>query len=100
LIIVLFSIIILFTGIFQPPTAQPGFYIFIYYISRITYLISGISITGLAGNTIIYFNSKLTIFRPPTSKAYRSFMQQYIRQGALGTLLNRSITANYSYYPL
>ncbi|KAL9563946.1 hypothetical protein ACKAV7_011981 [Fusarium commune] len=97
---VLFSMIILFAGVFQTPTALPGFWIFMYRVSPMTYLVGGVSVTGLAGDTIVCSDSELAIFQPPTGETCGSYMQQYIEQGALGTLLNPEATTDCSYCPL
>ncbi|KAF9785581.1 hypothetical protein IL306_005717 [Fusarium sp. DS 682] len=97
---VLFSMMILFAGVFQTPTALPGFWIFMYRVSPMTYLVGGVSVTGLAGDTIICSDSELAIFQPPTGETCGSYMQQYIEQGALGTLLNPDATTDCSYCPL
>jgi ABC-type multidrug transport system permease subunit len=97
---VLFSMMLLFAGVFQTPTALPGFWIFMYRVSPMTYLVGGVSVTGLAGDTIICSNSELAIFQPPTGETCGSYMQQYIEQGALGTLLNPQATTDCSYCPL
>ncbi|EWY89807.1 hypothetical protein FOYG_07462 [Fusarium oxysporum NRRL 32931] len=97
---VLFSMMLLFAGVFQTPTALPGFWIFMYRVSPMTYLVGGVSVTGLAGDTIICSDSELAIFQPPTGETCGSYMQQYIEQGALGTLLNPQATTDCSYCPL
>ncbi|QPC78086.1 hypothetical protein HYE68_008838 [Fusarium pseudograminearum] len=97
---VLFSMMLLFAGVFQTPTALPGFWIFMYRVSPMTYLVGGVSVSGLAGDTIICSDSELAIFQPPTGESCGSYMQQYIQQGASGALLNPEATDDCSYCPI
>ncbi|CAG7561938.1 unnamed protein product [Fusarium equiseti] len=97
---VLFSMMILFAGVFQTPTALPGFWIFMYRVSPMTYLVGGVSVSGLAGDSIVCSNSELAIFQPPSGESCGSYMQQYIDQGASGALLNPGATNDCSYCPI
>lgn len=97
---VLFSMMILFAGVFQTPTALPGFWIFMYRVSPMTYLVGGVSVSGLAGDSIVCSDSELAIFQPPSGETCGSYMQQYIKQGALGALLNPEATNDCSYCPI
>ncbi|EXL64034.1 ATPase [Fusarium oxysporum f. sp. conglutinans race 2 54008] len=97
---VLFSMMILFTGVFQTPTALPGFWIFMYRVSPMTYLVGGVSVSGLSGDPVVCSQSELAVFQPPAGDTCGSYMQPYLEQGATGTLLNPSAAANCSYCPL
>jgi ABC-type multidrug transport system permease subunit len=97
---VLFSMMILFAGVFQPPTALPGFWIFMYRVSPMTYLVGGVAVSGLSGNQVICSDDELAVFQPPSSKTCGSYMQKYLQEGALGTLLNPDATSDCSYCPL
>ncbi|KAJ3462280.1 hypothetical protein MRS44_007066 [Fusarium solani] len=97
---VLFSMMILFAGVFQTPTALPGFWIFMYRVSPMTYLVGGVAVSGLSGDPIVCSQSELAVFQPPTGETCGTYMQPYLEQGAPGTLLNPDATANCSYCPL
>ncbi|EXL39730.1 hypothetical protein FOCG_17666 [Fusarium oxysporum f. sp. radicis-lycopersici 26381] len=97
---VLFSMMILFAGVFQTPTALPGFWIFMYRVSPMTYLVGGVSVSGLSGDPVVCSQSELAVFQPPAGDTCGSYMQPYLEQGATGTLLNPSAAANCSYCPL
>ncbi|CEI41683.1 ABC transporter CDR4 [Fusarium venenatum] len=97
---VLFSMMLLFAGVFQVPSALPGFWIFMYRVSPMTYLVGGIAVSGLAGNQVRCSQSELAIFQPPAGQTCGSYMQAYLEQGASGTLLNPGATTDCSYCPL
>lgn len=97
---VLFSMIILFSGVFQTPTALPGFWIFMYRLSPMTYLVGGVAVSGLSGDSVICSQSELAVFQPPTGDTCGSYMQLYLQQGASGALLNPDSTTDCSYCPL
>lgn len=97
---VLFSMMLLFAGVFQTPRALPGFWVFMYRVSPMTYLVGGIAVSGLAGNQVVCSQSELAIFQPPTGQTCGSYMQVYLEQGASGTLLNPDATTNCSYCSL
>ncbi|RGP59651.1 hypothetical protein FLONG3_11122, partial [Fusarium longipes] len=97
---VLFSMMLLFAGVFQTPTALPGFWIFMYRVSPMTYLVGGVSVSGLSGNSVVCSQSELAVFQPPGGETCGSYMQAYLEQGALGSLLNPGATSNCSYCPL
>ncbi|CAG1980250.1 unnamed protein product [Fusarium graminearum] len=97
---VLFSMMLLFAGVFQTPSALPGFWVFMYRVSPMTYLVGGIAVSGLAGNQVVCSQSELAIFQPPTGQTCGSYMQVYLEQGASGTLLNPDATTNCSYCSL
>jgi ABC-type multidrug transport system permease subunit len=97
---VLFSMMILFAGVFQTPSALPGFWIFMYRISPMTYLVGGVAVSGLSGDAIICSHAELSTFQPPDGETCGSYMQPYLEQGALGTLLNPDATQGCSYCPL
>ncbi|KAH7255974.1 hypothetical protein BKA59DRAFT_392316, partial [Fusarium tricinctum] len=59
--------------------ALPGFWIFLYYVSPITYLIGGVTISGLLGNLIVYLHTELAVFLPLTGKTCRVYIQLYLK---------------------
>merc|ERR1711939_607589 len=48
----MFSMCLTFNGVFQPPFALPGFWIFMYRVSPLTYLVSAVASTGLSGRHV------------------------------------------------
>ncbi|PVH72416.1 hypothetical protein DL98DRAFT_610747 [Cadophora sp. DSE1049] len=70
---ILFSMMILFAGVFQTPTALPGFWIFMY---------------------------RLAVFQPPNGETCGDYLEPYLLGAAPGRLLRPSATSNCAYCPL
>ncbi|KAJ5391521.1 hypothetical protein N7509_007011 [Penicillium cosmopolitanum] len=56
----LFIMTLTFNGVMQPPSALPGFWIFMYRVSPLTYLIAGLTSTGLHGRQIHCSDAELS----------------------------------------
>ncbi|RKK78115.1 ATP-binding cassette transporter CGR1 [Fusarium oxysporum] len=97
---ILFWMMILFSGVFQTLIALPGFWIFMYRVSPMTYLVGGVAVSGLSGDAIICSQAELAVFQPPAGETCGAYMQPYLEQAAPGTLLNPDATASCSYCPL
>jgi ABC-type multidrug transport system permease subunit len=97
---ILFSMMILFAGVFQPPSYLPSFWIFMYRVSPLTYLIGGVAVSGLSGNPISCSAAELAIFQPLAGETCGTYMRVYLEGGASGTLLNPNATVDCSYCPL
>ncbi|EXA30626.1 hypothetical protein FOVG_18001 [Fusarium oxysporum f. sp. pisi HDV247] len=97
---ILFWMMILFSGVFQTLIALPGFWIFMYRVSPMTYLVGGVAVSGLSGDAIICSQAELAVFQPPAGETCGAYMQTYLEQAAPGTLLNPDATASCSYCPL
>jgi ATP-binding cassette, subfamily G (WHITE), member 2, PDR len=97
---ILFAMMLLFAGVFQPPDAFPGFWIFMYRVSPMTYLVGGISVSGLADKPIVCSSDEVAVFQPPSGDTCGSYLQPYLDGGGAGTLLNPDATADCSYCPL
>jgi len=97
---ILFSMILLFAGVVQSPQALPGFWVFMYRVSPMTYLVGGTAVTGLSGVPIVCSPGELAVFQPPQGKACGPYLEPYLQDGALGTLLSPEAIANCSYCPL
>ncbi|KAG7418700.1 ATP-binding cassette transporter CGR1 [Fusarium oxysporum f. sp. raphani] len=97
---ILLSMMILFAVVFQTPIALPGFCIFMYRVSPMTYLVGGVAVSGLSGDPIVCSHAELAVFQPPTGEICGAYMQPYLEQAALGTLLSPDATASCPYCPL
>ena len=95
----MFSLTLTFNGVFQSPQALPGFWIFMYRVSPLTYLVSGAVSTGLGGRQIQCSNTELNIFQPPPGETCGQYLAPYLTQ-APGYLSNPGATADCSYCPL
>ena len=95
----LFSLILTFNGVFQPPQALPGFWIFMYRISPLTYLVSGIVSTGLHDRKIVCSDREVAVMQPLPGTSCGAYLQKYAT-AAQGQIMNPSAMANCEYCPL
>jgi ATP-binding cassette, subfamily G (WHITE), member 2, PDR len=96
----LFSLMLTFNGVLQKPDALPGFWIFMYRVSPLTYLVGGWAATGLAGRTVHCAENELAIFNPPSGQTCREYLARYFSEGAPGQLYNPAATSQCQYCPL
>ncbi|KIX92790.1 uncharacterized protein Z520_11453 [Fonsecaea multimorphosa CBS 102226] len=97
---ILFTLTLQFNGVLQPPSALPGFWIFMYRVSPFTYLIGGWAGTGLANRAVVCAKNELAVFDPPTGQTCGQYLSAYLEKGAPGSLLNPSATASCEYCPI
>ncbi|KAI1611046.1 ABC multidrug transporter [Exophiala viscosa] len=96
----LFSMMLTFDGVLQAPSALPGFWIFMYRASPMTYMVSGWASTGLHGRHVECAQNEKAIFDPPSGQTCAQYLAEYLRAGAPGQLLNPSATTSCEYCPL
>ncbi len=96
----LFTMALTFNGVLQTPNALPGFWLFMYRVSPLTYLIAGWAGTGLAGKRVICADNELAQFDPPSGQTCAEYLADYFRAGAVGQLQNPGATSNCRYCPL
>ena len=98
---ILFAMMVLFAGVFQTPSALPGFWIFMYRVSPMTYMVGGIAVSGLAGEPVTCSDEEVAVFQPPSGDSCASYLGPYLGSGgSLGKLLNPDAMADCSYCPL
>lgn len=75
------------------PTQLPGFWIFMYRVSPLTYLISALLSTGIANQAVECSSLELLAFRPPAGQTCGEYMSAYIAMagGALADPSSSSI---------
>ena len=95
----LFSMTLIFNGVMQPPQALPGFWLFMYRVSPLTYLVDGIAATGMHAKAIVCAPNELSIFNPPAGQICGDYMSAYLTQ-APGRLVNPTSTSRCEYCPL
>lgn len=95
----MFSLTLTFNGVFQPPNALPGFWIFMYRVSPLTYLISGIVSTGLGGTRVQCGASEYSVFPPPTGQTCGTYLATFLRT-APGYLEDPNSTTMCQYCPV
>lgn len=94
--ILMFSLTLTFNGVFQPPQALPGFWIFIYRVSPLTYLVSAIASTGLSGRQVTCSENELAIMQPPAGETCGNYLRSYASQAG-GSIYNPKATADCQY---
>ncbi|KAH8695262.1 putative ABC multidrug transporter [Talaromyces proteolyticus] len=94
-----FALTLTFNGVMQPPNALPGFWIFMYRVSPLTYLVSGMTGTGLDDRPIVCSSPERSVFDPPTGLTCGAYMKQYLAV-APGVLYNQDATSNCQYCSL
>ena len=96
----LFSMALTFNGVVQAPNALPGFWLFMYRVSPLTYLVAGWAATGLSGRMVDCADNELAQFDPPPSQTCGEYLADYISAGAVGQLENPEATSQCRYCPL
>ncbi|TVY15202.1 ZEB2-regulated ABC transporter 1 [Lachnellula arida] len=92
----MFSLTLTFNGVFQPPKALPGFWIFMYRVSPLTYLVSAIASTGLSGKTVHCSNNELAIMQPLAGQTCGDYLTPYAKLAG-GTIYNKDARADCQY---
>ncbi len=96
---IMFSLTLTFNGVMQPPQALPGFWIFMYRVSPLTYLVDGVAATGMHGRTVVCALNELSRFNPPTGQTCQAYLANYLKT-APGQLMNPMATSQCEYCPL
>ncbi|KAI9719929.1 MAG: hypothetical protein M1828_005967 [Chrysothrix sp. TS-e1954] len=87
-----FSLTLIFCGVLVTPTALPGFWIFMYYLSPFTYLVDAMLATGLANAPVTCAANEIKMFDPALpNQTCGDYMDPFI-QGFGGYLQNRDAT--------
>ncbi|KAL4905975.1 hypothetical protein BDW74DRAFT_14933 [Aspergillus multicolor] len=92
----MFMMTLVFNGVMQPPSALPGFWVFMYRVSPLTYLIAGLCGTGLHGRAIECASEEMNIFNPPSGQTCGEYLADYLAT-APGQLYNADATSNCQY---
>ncbi|TVY36705.1 Multidrug resistance protein, partial [Lachnellula occidentalis] len=95
----MFSLTLTFNGVFQPPQALPGFWIFMYRVSPLTYLVSAIASTGLSGKTVHCATNELAIMQPLPGQTCGDYLTPYANLAG-GSIYNKNAIADCQYCSL
>lgn len=91
----------MFCGVFQNPTALPGFWIFMYYISPFTYWVSAVTSTMSHGREVTCSSVEASIVDPPLGQTCGEYFASYMEGvGSVGTLQNPNDTTACQYCSL
>ena len=96
----LFSLSITFNGVLQQPSALPGFWIFMWRVSPLTYTVGGLAATGLHNREVHCAQNEFAIFDPPNGSTCGQYLGRYLSLGVPGRLHNPSATTQCQYCPL
>lgn len=83
----LFVLAFFFCGVLASPTQMPGFWIFLYRVSPLSYFVSAILSTGLANVEVTCADNEFTTFSPPNGFTCGEYMADYISRSG-GYLMN------------
>ncbi|CAG8910041.1 unnamed protein product [Penicillium egyptiacum] len=98
-VVLLFAMSLTFCGVMQPPSALPGFWIFMYRVSPFTYWVGGMASTQLHNRQVVCSTAELAIFDPPSGQTCGQYLLKYAT-AAGGQLLNPEATSDCSYCSL
>lgn len=99
IVTLLFSMSLSFNGVFQTPTALPGFWIFMYRVSPFTYWVSGVASVQLHSRQIQCSSVELSVFDPPAGQTCGQYLADFLRT-APGQLQNPAATSSCQYCSL
>ncbi|POS78197.1 hypothetical protein DHEL01_v203413 [Diaporthe helianthi] len=94
--LLMFALSLLFCGVMVPRAALPGFWIFMYRVSPITYIVSAMLSAGVARNTVTCSDLELLVFQPRANQT----CAQYLESFPVGAVYNPSATENCQYCPM
>lgn len=95
----LFTMSLNFCGVFGGPGVLPGFWIFMYRVSPLTYFIDAVLSTGLANTYVTCADYEYLEFNPLDGETCETYMSEYISLNG-GYLENPSATSNCAFCPL
>ncbi|KAJ5711055.1 CDR ABC transporter [Penicillium malachiteum] len=96
IVVLLFAMSLTFCGVMQPPSALPGFWIFMYRVSPFTYWTSAMASTQVHGREVICSSDELSIFNPPSGQTCWEYLQKYATEAG-GQVLNHNATSSCEY---
>ncbi|KAL2848368.1 ABC-2 type transporter-domain-containing protein [Aspergillus pseudoustus] len=97
--LILYCMCLIFCGVMVPSTALPGFWIFMYRVSPLTYLISGMLSAGLARTPVTCSDVELVPVQPPSGQSCGEYLSAYM-QAAGGKVYNPNATEICQFCPM
>ncbi|CEP62345.1 pleiotropic drug resistance family ABC transporter LALA0_S05e03554g [Lachancea lanzarotensis] len=88
----LFTLSLSFCGVMVQPYNMPGFWIFMYRVSPLTYFIDGALSTGIANAKVHCADYEMVRFTPPQGQTCGQYMQPYITAAGTGYLKDSGAT--------
>lgn len=98
----LFSFCLMFCGVLATKESMPGFWIFMYRASPLTYFIGGFMATGLAGGNVTCSEHEILQFKPLKGNSCGQYMKPFLDNAGIytGYLLNENSTDMCHYCPI
>lgn len=96
IVVIIFMMSSTFCGVMQAPDNLPGFWIFMYRVSPMTYWIGGIVGTILHDRAITCSSSELSLFDPPQGQTCGQYLSTFL-ETAPGKLYNPDDTSSCGY---
>lgn len=93
IVTLLFSMSLSFNGVFQPPSALPGFWIFMYRVSPFTYWIGGLAAVQLHSRPVVCSSQEVAVFNPPSGQTCGEYLADYLATSG-AQLQNPTATAS------
>ncbi|KAL1612153.1 Multidrug resistance protein [Paraconiothyrium brasiliense] len=94
-----FYLILMFCGVLMPKAGLPGFWIFMYRASPLTYLIAGMIAVGVGSGRIVCSETELLKLAPPVGSTCGKYLDPYIEYAG-GALVDGDATDMCAYCPL
>ncbi|KAK0705778.1 ATP-binding cassette transporter [Apiosordaria backusii] len=95
----LFTFAFFFCGVLATPSQMPGFWVFVYRASPLSYWVSSILSTGLANVGVYCAENEFVTFEPPSGQSCGEYMAEYISRSG-GYLLDEAQRGECSYCPI
>ncbi|KAL4812200.1 ABC-2 type transporter-domain-containing protein [Aspergillus spinulosporus] len=91
--LILFCMSLVFCGVMATPASLPGFWIFMYRVSPLTYLIGGMLSTGFARMPVTCNEVEITLIQPPSNTTCGEYLATYMATAG-GAVYNPNATEN------
>ena len=96
----MFSMMLSFNGVMQPPNLLPQFWIFMYRVSPLTYWVAGIAGTAMHERPVECAQTELSMFDAPAGLSCGEYMREFFAAGAPGRIVNSDAREGCAYCPL
>lgn len=95
----MFSLILTFNGVLQSPDNLPGFWLFMWRVSPLTYIVGGLAATTLHEREVRCAENELAVFDAPQGQTCGQYLAEYLTQ-APGQLYNPDASTGCEYCSL
>ncbi|KAL2816614.1 ABC-2 type transporter-domain-containing protein [Aspergillus cavernicola] len=97
--LLLYCMCLIFCGVMVTPSDFPGFWIFMYRVSPLTYLIGGMLSAGLAKTPVTCSDVEIILIQPPIGETCIKYLSPFM-QVAGGDVYNLDATENCQFCPM